>query len=215
MINLRRGLAGLAATALMALAVTNASANRLSITAHNFRVVWTALEFVGSGGFNTVRCPVTLEGSFHYNTMVKVIDALLGHISRASVNSAGCASGHATILTATLPWRVSYHLFRGTLPGIAAVRLLLQGFSQLIEVTNVLRFFCLARTTAEHPGAAEASVEPGGNFIALTPEVSNRIPTVNAGGAGCPEPEGAFTSGANDGQITQLGSSVRIRLTLI
>jgi hypothetical protein len=209
-------LAGLTATVFMAFAVTSASANRLSITNHNFRVVWTSLEFQGTGGgFAAVLCPVTLEGSFHYNTIVKSLGALIGHVSRASVNSAGCTGGRATVLTASLPWHVQYQGFSGRLPNIERVRLLLANAAFLIEVTAILHFFCLSRTSVEHPAAGEANVEPGGNITSLQPDPANNIPTVSGGGGGCPEPEGRFNARPGDGQVTLLGNTQRIKITLI
>jgi hypothetical protein len=209
-------LASLTALLCLALAVTSATANRLSVTNHNFRAVWTSVEFQGtSGNVAAVLCPLTVEGSFHYNTIVKSLGALIGHVSRASINSAGCIGGHATVLSGTLPWHLQYQGFAGRLPNIERVRFLLAGASFLIEQTAILHFFCLVRSSTEHPFAGEAIVEAGGNIINDQPDPANNIPSVSAGGGGCPEPEGRLHAAAGDGQITVLGNTQRIRITLI
>jgi hypothetical protein len=206
----------LAAGLYMMLAVTQASANNFSVSNHNFRVVWTSVEFAGSNGnFSPVLCPLTLEGSFHYTTIHKTPNALIGHVSKASINSAGCIGGHATILTATLPWHVQYQGFSGILPNITRVRFLFANAAYLTEITALFHFFCLARSSVEHPIAGEANVEAGGNITNLVPDQANNIPVTSAGGSGCPEPEGRFSAAATDGQTTLLGTTQRIKITLI
>ena len=61
----------LTATLTLALAVTSATANRLSVSNRNFRVTWTSLRLTNNVNANTMLCPVTLEGSFHSSTIVK------------------------------------------------------------------------------------------------------------------------------------------------
>jgi len=207
-------LVGLTATIAMAFAVNAASANRLSVSNRNFRVVWTALEFREPAGFfGTVRCPVTLEGSFHYWTIAKVEKALIGHVSRASVTSTSCTGGHATILTESLPWHVTYRGFTGTLPDINIFKILLTGAKFKIE--SALAGNCLATTSVEHPALGNANVSKATSpplITTLTPE-TNQIPLVGA--PTCNGSNGVFSSGAADGEVTLLGNTEKIKIRLI
>jgi hypothetical protein len=202
-------LAAFAATLLMSLAVTNASANRLSASGHNFRTVWRTLEFAGAGGgFGATRCPVTLEGSFHSNTIKKVEKALIGHISRASVGSP-CTGGSATITQSSLPWKIDYNGFTGTLP---AIRTILVGAAFRIAKTVIFTFTCDSTTTEANPSEGETIIQGGGNILNTQPDPNTSIPTT---GASCPESQGIFSAPAGDGNTTVLGATTRIRLTLI
>src|ERR1051325_2819885 len=95
-------LAGLAAALTMAIAANSASARNLSIShGELFNAVWRPISF-SSGGLVAAECDVTLEGSFHYRTALKVRESLLGYITRAIVNN--CVNGgSATVLTTNLP----------------------------------------------------------------------------------------------------------------
>jgi hypothetical protein len=210
--HIRLTLTALTATAIMAMALTNASANRLSISGHNVRVVWRSLEFAGqSGGFAATRCSITLEGSFHSNTIKKVEKALIGHISRASIGSP-CTNGSASVHTETLPWKVDYNGFTGTLPAIRSVRFLLVGDSFRIAQTVLFTFTCDAAATEEGPGEGETLIDSSGNTLNLQPDPNTAFPTT---GGSCPEAIGIFKAPTGDGQITVLGATTRIRLTLI
>ena len=158
--------AGLSAAMLMALAVSSASANRLSISHGNlWRAVFRPLRFQVSGVVAT-SCSVTLEGSFHSATIRKIERLLIGHITHASVGP--CESGTATVLTETLPWHVQYLGFLGRLPIIeGGVRLILVNAAfQLRDA--IFGSVCLTRTTETEPaggiGELEAE-EAGGNRI--------------------------------------------------
>jgi hypothetical protein len=208
-------LVGLTATIAMAFAVNAASANRLSVSNRNFRVVWTSLEFKEPAGFfGTVKCPVTLEGSFHYWTIAKREGALLGHVSRASVISASCTGGHATVLTESLPWHVTYQGFTGTLPDINEIALLLTGAKFKIE--SALAGNCLATTSVEHPALGKANVSKAFTpplITTLVPEAGKQIPLVGA--PTCNGANGVFSSGATDGEVTLLGNTEKIKIRLI
>jgi hypothetical protein len=211
-------LAGLGAALLMALAVSSASANRLSTSSGNFRSTWTSLEFASSeeGGFGTVRCRVTLEGTFHSRTISKVEKALIANITRASVAAPTCTGGNATILQETLPWNVRYNGFKTRLPEIKTVRLLLIDASFRINIRALFEFNCLTRTKLEHPADGEVILEPTtGTVINLQPDPNLSIPTTSAGGAGCPSANGHFLAGATDGNTTVLGAATRITIKLI
>jgi hypothetical protein len=202
-------LAALAATLLMGLAVGAASANRLSVSNKNFRVVWTELRFLEREGAALVTCPVTLEGSFHYNTIVKTEKALIGFISRASVANASCRGGHATILQESLPWHITYNGFRGVLPRITSVRLLLKGVAFNVEVFFVN---CLYKEAVEGQEEAkgEALVEAGGGITGLEADRTIRIRKFSGGGL-CPE-TGGFEG---TGRVTLLGNTSVISVRLI
>jgi len=209
-------LAGLAATLLMAFAVNSASANHLSVSSQNFRLVWTALTFFGEGTGsteNTIICPVTLEGSFHSSTLAKVIGALIGHVTRATVVGTSCTGGRATILQETLPWHVTYEGFSGTLPRITAVRLLLRNTAFVLEANGGLGTTCLYKENGTS-AAGEVLVESGGAATALRADERIRLPLFRSGGIGgflCPS-EGGFQGSAS---VTVQGSSTRITIRLI
>lgn len=202
----RLAIAGLTASLLMALAVSAASANRLSVSNRNLRITWTNLEF-RTGESAIARCPVTLEGSFHSATIAKIRNLLIGHVSRASVGS--CASGSATVLTESLPWHVTYEGFTGTLPLISTVNLLLINAAFRI---GALGFFCLARTSTANPARGAAIVEAGGRITGLRATETTTIPTTGSGGFGCPAATGSF---AGTGSVTLLGTTTGITVRLI
>jgi hypothetical protein len=128
-------LAALAAALMLASAVSTASARTLSITNQSFRVTWRSLEF--DGGIVTIRCPVTLEGSFHSRTIAKIEGSLIGYITRAIANQNACTNGRGIpfngtepynggTASQTLPWHVTYEAFEGTLPNISSIDILLR-----------------------------------------------------------------------------------------
>jgi len=151
-------IAGLTASFVMAFAATDASARNLSIS-HTalFNGIWRQLRFTASTA-TVAQCDLTLEGSFHYRTMSKVLHALIGHITRARINN--CTHGSATVLSSRLPWHITYEGFEGTLPDITAVRLLLTGAELRIH-EPVFGTECLARTSTTEPAviAAELTLE--------------------------------------------------------
>lgn len=204
----RLAFAGLAATIMMALAVSAASANHLSSSSQTIRAVWSPLRFQ-VGETTIASCRVTLEGSFHSTTIAKVEKTLIGAITRAEVGA--CESGEATVLTESLPWHVQYNGFEGTLPAITGVTLLLVGAAFRIGSLN---FFCLARTEANNP--AKGIVIVNTRTHAATGIRANErvtIPTTSGGGFGCPAPEGRFAG--TSGAVTQLGTTTAVSVTLI
>jgi hypothetical protein len=96
----------------------------------------------------TIECHVTMEGSFHSRTISKVLEALIGYITRATVDSTNCTGGSARSLTETLPWHIRYGGFTGTLPTITSVNTRLIGFNYLIQVGGTA---CLFSSTASSP----------------------------------------------------------------
>jgi hypothetical protein len=140
--------AALTATLLMALATAGATARNLSISHGGlFNAVWRPLTFA-SGGSTITACNLTLEGSFHYKTFLKVRESLVGYITRAIARE--CTEGSATILTTNLPWHIRYQGFEGTLPNITAIRIRLI----LVELQFKERIFgttCLHRSSSTEP----------------------------------------------------------------
>jgi hypothetical protein len=150
-------LAGLTAALVMAFAANSASARNLSIShGELWLVTWRQLRFVSSLGVGA-ECDVTLDGSFHYRTFIKLRETLVGYITRAI--SGRCETGSATILTTNLPWHIRYVGFRGTLPNIVGIRLRLILAEFRLHTAQGPE--CLARTTATNPGEAEAGLTNG------------------------------------------------------
>ncbi len=126
----------LTAALLLASAIATTSARNLSVSNQQFRVTWQELEFAIE--IVTIICHVTLEGSFHYRTIVKRERTLIGYITQVAVRRP-CRNGEAWaangreahprlgVLANTLPWHVTYEGFAGTLPCITSIFLLLRG----------------------------------------------------------------------------------------
>lgn len=200
-------LVGLLTAVALSLLASAAAANHLSINERRFDAKWTALRYIAGG--NTVACPLTLEGSFHYSTINKVENSLIGHISRASVGI--CTGGHSTVLTATLPWHVQFAGFGGSLPNITEVKVKVIGLSLALQPEGSVS--CLMSTAAEHPaifiGAANSSHE----LTSLTAESGAEIPLRGSLGlcnfAGGGHFEGQTTT------LARLGTTTKISVTLI
>jgi hypothetical protein len=204
-------LASLTATLAMAIALTGtASARSFSFSRWNFRVVWTSLEFSNSTGFGAVRCPVTLEGSFVEATIAKVEKALIGRASRATIAEASCTGGRATVTQTSLPWHITYNGFRGRLPNINSIRLLLSGITFDIK-SNLLAQTCHVTADTEHEARGESILnEATGEVENLVPDTAPNIPIT-----GCAATSGRFQGGGADGTATVLGSTTIITIRLI
>jgi len=127
----------IAASLLLAAAVGTASARNLSSSSSDWRVTWAGLEFV-SPGLLTIRCRVTLLGTFHARTIAKVARSLIGSVTRAFVtrpctNGEGWAFDGTEGRPQTLPWHLTYEAFAGTLPNITSLDVLLSRFRFLIS----------------------------------------------------------------------------------
>jgi hypothetical protein len=199
--------APIAAIALGAL-LSTASANRIAMTNPNFRATWTALEFVG---FVTVRCHVTIEGSFHSSTLSKVAEQLIGYVSRATVDEGHCTGGSARVIQETLPWHLRYESFEGTLPNITGVtdRQVGSGF----QVTGVVLGFpvtCQITSTAASPMVGIITVA-GGVAVNIRPGFA-QIPVSSGSAFAC---GGSGRLSGISTTLTQLGTTARIILTLI
>lgn len=176
-----------------------ASGNRLSVSSSTMRATWTSAEL--SGGFGTVSCAFTLEGSMHTRTTTKTAGALVGYVTRASVGP--CRTGSATVLTATLPWHVRYSSFAGTLPNIVSITENITDSAWQIK-EPVFGVTCLFAASETEPNTVSLSREAGG---ALTSARLGGTIESNCGLRG--------TAGGTSGTPTVLGSTTRITVTLI
>jgi hypothetical protein len=167
-------LATLTATLLITLATTNATARNISIShGELFSATWRQLRFV-SGGSTSAACDVTIEGSFHYRTIFKARDSLVGYITRGIAGN--CERGSATVLTTNLPWHIRYQGFQGMLPNITGIRfrLILGEF----KVHTVQGPECLARSTSTEPTEGAVSLTNGTErrlVTGFTPDPNARI----------------------------------------
>jgi hypothetical protein len=202
-------ISALAATLLMAFAVSSASASRLSVSNRNFRAVWNLLTLEAAGV--TMTCPLTLEGSFHSATLAKITGALIGHISRASVRGepAECLNT-ATATISALPWHVVYGGFQGTLPRPTGLNLSLIGLRLRFDPAGRLPG-CTATSSTASPARVIANLESGGTVTGLTTDPAGEIPLSE--GFGC----ALYTmSYSGTGAFRLLGSATTmLRVTLI
>jgi hypothetical protein len=130
-----------------------ASANRLSVRSLRFKQTWRSLEYTSSAG--VVRCPVTLEGSFHSATFRKIVGLLFSMTTRGSIVSAACTGGRGSIDQETLPWHRIYDSFEGTLPRIVDLNYweLFAGYRA--ESAGIT---CSIRTTMANPAVFQYTV---------------------------------------------------------
>ncbi|HEX7291356.1 MAG TPA: hypothetical protein VF250_09540 [Conexibacter sp.] len=179
---------------LLAVAAESTASEAFSVNSQSFRVTWSALTF--EGAFGAIRCPVTVEGSFHSRTLDAAAGALLGYVTRAV--SGTCASGTMTVLSETLPWHVQYASFSGTLPNITAWNLTAIGASIRVREPFVT---CLGTSTVERPLT-----------LGVTREVAGGNLTTVAAGGSIPTSCGFNGTVSGSGNITQLASATRIQL---
>jgi hypothetical protein len=211
--HMRLLLTSLAATAILALATTTTTANILSISNQQTRIIWSSLELSNTVTTNVVRCAVTLEGSFHNGTIAKIRELLVGYLSRAAVQNNQCTGGRATILSETLPWHLTYNSFRGTLPRIEEVLLNLIRAGFIIEIVGVNS--CKAVTSLAIPARGIANLGASGRVESLRADESTSpgIPLTNGpGGFACGLGSSRFSGSAS---VTQLGSTSSVSVTLV
>jgi len=200
--------AALSAAALLASLAGSASARNFSVTNRNFRVTWTPLITAEPFGFFSVRCNVTMEGSFHENTIPKVLESLIGYITRA-IASHPCTNGEGWVwngsegaLTgaSSLPWHMRYAGFTGTLPGITGIEIHL--IRPKISINNGI---CLGTYQPESHGATINVLTDRSSTITLGTESMSAIE------GNCPS--GRF--GGTSNRITLLGTTTAISVSLI
>jgi hypothetical protein len=204
-------LAALTASLLLGLAVSGATAGRISTSNTRFRVTWASLRLFTLENEVELRCSLTLEGSFHSATIRKTGGSLIGAVTRAIVKGESCVGGRATSLQESLPWHITWESFSGTLPRIEAVVFLLRRYEFRIE-PGIIACLYLDQSRPEENLAASLRVTPEtGQITDLTP-LSGRYASWRSGSAFCPR-RGGFEG---TGQIFLLGSSsTRITITLI
>ncbi len=206
----------LTAAIVLAGLVGTASARRFEISNQLIRVTWSSLRFAertAAGGLE-VRCPVTLEGSFHSKTLSKVCGQLVGLISRAALTRAACTfNNNAESIEILAPeanrvWRLLYVGFVGPLPNITTIIL------KLIRASFRLGAFgvgCLYESTNASSAQGSTELEAGGGVTGLRALNEHRIPKHEGSELLCPG-SGIF-EGA--GTVTQLGSSTGIVIKLV
>jgi hypothetical protein len=207
----------LTTTAFLALTIGSTSANRLSASNHRFRLTWASLRMFPENetGAPDIRCPVTLEGSFHSATIRKTAGALIGAVTKGIVNAAEppCAGGHATVRQESLPWHVTYESFRGTLPNITSVEFLVRRYSLVIELSAIAGLQCLYsdQGAPEENLMGRVAIGASGQITSDTPETNRRTRRSPTSSILCPQ----FMKYEGTGQVFLLGTTTRISLTLI
>ena len=157
-------LAGLTVALAFGAFVSASSANRLTVSGRQWRASWNKLEFLGI--FATISCHVTIEGSFHSRTISKVLEALIGYVSRVTVDSTNCTGASARAQTETLPWHIRYNGFTGTLPSISEIHMRLVGVGLIVQTPTTR---CLIKSTAASP------LEGWIHLTTATPPVSETL----------------------------------------
>jgi hypothetical protein len=218
--SVRLGVTALMAAVLLAGAASTASARNLSVSEQGFRVSWENLEFIAAV---TVRCRLTLEGSFHARSFAKIPRTLIGAISRA-INGHPCTGGEAWVDNGTeveplgtapnrLPWHLTYESFTGRLPDMEVVNLLLSRFSFVIRAT-VLGLTCEGRygnltdniilNAVHEPGTGISSLTPraGSNAANLVEQLANAVCMGT----------GTFTGRSGLVRILSTGSTITVTL---
>jgi hypothetical protein len=214
-------LAALTASVLMGLAVSSATAGRLSTSNTRFRITWAALRFAGSEGGLNQTCRITLEGSFHSATIRKIAGTLIGAITRGIVDSTNCRGTNEphrmTILQETLPWHLTYESFRGTLPNITEIQILLRRYdfrfsSTILGITGNCLYLDFGRLEENILGNV-ARANPSGQLTSIEEGPGRRAGLL----IGTPIREACppFWTWSGTGQVFLLGNTTRISVTLI
>lgn len=209
----------------LVVSVGTAAATRLSLSNRSIRVVWSSFEYVTGGEAGpTIRCRVTLEGSFHESTISKVEASLIGYITAAQVRRP-CTGGTAwfyngsesnEVLTGTfttsLPWHITYEGFNGALPTPSAIRMLLILGRIMARGTflGLFRLLCAYRSSSSQNITITYNLGAGGGVT--NPQISSAELTSESRG-GCPR--GRIRSPAGDGTLSTLGTINAVSITLV
>jgi hypothetical protein len=162
----------LAAALAMTVASSAGTARNLSIShGELFNTRW-GVRF-RSGGAVVDECSLTMEGSFHYRTMPKVRETLIGYITRAMSQCSGDG-----FLTETLPWHIRYESFEGTLPDITGLRIRLIGVS--IRVQEIVSQ-CLIRSSVFEPWIAAVRLTSGNGRRLMTAAIFDSSASMRCG----------------------------------
>ena len=190
---------GATASAIMALAVSTATAGRFSLSSQNVRITFNDVEFAMATV--TTDCRLTLEGSFHSRTSAKVLASLVGYITR--VTTGQCTNAN-TILSETLPWHVRYEGFAGTLPEITSV------------VAKIAQSGCRVLTCLSRAGYLLRVVrDPVTGALTGVEIPLERNEGLPVDGVFCPSPRLHSLRSNGNGSFFVLGSTSRVTLTLI
>lgn len=202
----------IAVAAVALIASGSAAGGRLSLTSQSFRITWRSLELTNAVSEGTLRCPVTLEGSFHSATVRKVAGATLGGVTVARVDNQVCTGGRAIFTREALPWLVTYGSFSGALPSITFITVSFIRLSFTVEVPEMFEMSlvsCRGTTTPANPASAILSLGAAGRIESIRADETKTIPLT---GPFCELLSGAFH---NTGAVTQLGSTTAISIRLI
>lgn len=170
-------LATLAATALLALASSGASARAFSVTERNFEFIWSHLiENKTSLGFidnvaKLTECNVTFLGSFVERTIAKTVGTKIAEIRHAERFL--CEEGEAEFRG--LNWNVVYRGFTGALPFITSVSIGLTNFSSRIRRTEIFNTECIATATVAEPAVFIIEEIMGGEVENIRADETARI----------------------------------------
>ena len=146
-VSTRRLLTALIAALTLAAMASVADATTYEVEGSTFKSVFSTFSFGTTAGEGTVRCAVSLEGSFASASFNETRGARLASVTSASAS--GCTGGSATVLRETLPWSVNYGSVSGTAPNITAINPNLVGAAFRFQPTGLLS--CLERSTTEAP----------------------------------------------------------------
>jgi hypothetical protein len=127
-------LAGLTVALAFGAFVSAAPARRIALSGRQWRAQYNKLRFIG---MVPIECHVTLEGSFHSRTISKVLEALIGYVSRVTVDETRCTGGSARILPESLPWHERYNGFSGILPQITKIHIRIVGAGIILQTPTV------------------------------------------------------------------------------
>jgi hypothetical protein len=200
----------------LAVAVGGASANRIARNNQFWRAVWTPVTLKENAFGATIRCNMTLEGSFHSRTVSKVVRSLVGYVTRA-IGQRPCTGGEfwiyngvevlgATTLPNSLPWHMQYGSFSGTLPNITRIRWRIIGFRKLVSAFGFAS--CIYTSKEAEPLIFNAERNTAtGEITSVTAEEGVSIVSETAG---CPS---FRLSGPST--FTLLGTTTKIIVTLV
>jgi hypothetical protein len=195
-------LAALTAAITLGALVGVSGANRIATSSSTFRMSFANMKLIG---FATVTCKVTMEGSYHSRTIAKVAEALIGYVTKVTVQE--CTGGSATAVG--LPWHMRYEGFTGTLPRIETLKeKVVNGAFEVTAIGITCKF---AGTTASPMKGIVTRNTASGVAESLRVDETSPIP-VSSGGFGC------GTSGRLEGRsgaITVGGGTASITVTLV
>jgi hypothetical protein len=197
--------AALAAAIVLAALVGAASAHRLAMSSQSFRATWTEFRFIETGT-RVIRCKLTLEGSFHSRTLSKVLEQLIGYVTRATTET--CTGGSVEFLPSTLPWHVRYDGFSGTLPRITEIHIRVIGFS--FRFPNGTGGFCLYESSVVQPLIIWLQIAATGVENDMKADEAAEIPLTSGALCGTNEDVAGTSS-----SFTVLGGTAAITVTLV